>query len=1056
MQSQNQPPTPQRRQQRPQPLQQPENVGRTKLPAGIMMLSPKDAVSPRPVLGQLSNANNTAPPNNSSDDDSNTNSQFSGTAKSKHSYGVPEASPSPDKIWKTPSAASSQHDSPDLSRYRSQMQSSPSGYPSPTDTDMYMDEEQSTASTATPMEAPTDMYTFATAAASIMQQAREEEDAQSVSDASSAASADATPLKNYRSSAPVPNRNETSVMDSYRNTMLGTPPAPSMMAQTDKYGNDLNPLSPFRTDYTYSEDEDESFLDISSDSSTHHGGLYGSMYTPRPTTTPKPNFPGDRDDTPVKTNISPKLSVVSPYRPGARETPPDESAIDWQNYHDSSPPRGLPSMLGDSGSCDYSGAELESPARFLKSTREEETPVVEEPTKILQEETSAMDKTPEAKEASNQNAPDLDQFYSKPGLESPGERSIVFALDDCKTLAKIPETPGAKSIEFSLDLCQADPELAMKPFLKLSNSKDSTAPEDDILEDGMFKPVVSKKSRSASNGATALFASKKKKGRGDKEASSSPSTGANVQVGSDDDKPKTCCFNFSLRCKLFGILFLALLVAVPMLIGLYRDKTTGDGDFLSEEANNFQATDFPSISPPNVGTETTGAPTIERSTSKRPTNKRTLEPTLPTVETKAPTLTPIADPTLAPVAAQTQTPTQAPTKVQTGLPTTAPVASPTQDPTKRPTSVPTLTTSGVPTAVPTQMPTKRPTSVPTLIASGVPTGTPTEMPTKRPTSVPTLIASGVPTGTPTEMPTKRPTSAPTLAASGVPTQTPTKRPTNVPSLNPSITATAMPTIRETDQATPTPSLSQTRRPTTGAAPIGRPSRPLSDGNAPIGRPSLGSTTTVGMEPEPTLSPIWSALLVDDAVDDTNLGETHWPQFESKDGLRLEILSTLDDQWKPALDTTVSDWNAFGSVELTVAVSPPDEECEPVWGKIKICNDDFGETNWRSSIEVYFRSDNIFSVSIRVNDFYKIDQGWAQYTLCHQLGHAFGLGNALELNCMRPVSLFSDAVSIQLQAPDQSIGELLDDAYGSISGGQRSLQRKMKPVGHFDRVARYHV
>lgn len=1036
MQSQNQPPLSERRQQAPQPLQQPEKVGRTKLPAGIMILSPKDAVStPRPVLGELSNANS-APQVASSDEDSSyANSQFSGTAgtaKSKHSFGVPEASPSPDKLWRTPGTLSSQITSPDISRYRSKMQTSPSGYPSPTDTDMYTDEEQSTASSATPMEKPTDMYTFATAAASIMQQAREEEDAQSVSDASSAASADAIPSKNYRPSAAVPNRTDESVMDSYRNTMLGTPPPPTMMPQTDKYGNDLNPLSPFRTDYTYSEDEDESVLDVSSDSSQHQGPMYGPMYSPR-ATTPKPDFPSDRDSTPVRTNISPNLPTVSPYRPGAGQTPRDESAIDWHNYHDSSssPPRALPSMLGDSDSCDLSGAELESPARFLKSTREE-TPGVDVPTKV---EDTVKHTTPEAKEASKQNAPDLKEFYSKPGLESPGEKSLVFALDDCKALAKQPETPGAKSIEFSLDLCQADPELAMKPFLKQSNSKDSTVPEDSTHEDGVFKPVVSKKGGRVSNGVTALFASKKKQ-RGDKEASSSPSIVANGQTDSDGEKPKTCCCNFSLRCKLFGLLFLTLLVVVPILVGVYRDRASRSGDFASEEASDFRATDFPSISPALAGTGTTGAPTIERSTSKQPTNQATtLMPTLPTVETKAPTLTPVADPTLPPVVAQTQPPTNVPTSV------------PTQAPTKRQTDTLVPTLPAADTKAPTLTPVADPTSAPVVAQ----TQTPTQAHTNIQTVEPTVAAAA----SPTQVPTKRPTSAPTPTSSGVPTQMPTKRPTNVPTLSPSITATEMPTSRQTDAATPTPSASQTRGPTTaGGAPVGRPSRPLTDGNAPIGRPSLGAPVTT--EPAPTLSPIWSAVVTDKALDTTNLGETHWPEFESKTGLRLEILSSLGDQWRPALETTVSDWNAFESMELTVTSSPPDEECEPVWGKIKICNDDFGETNWRSSIEVYFRSENVVAVSLQVNDFYTLDQGWAQYTLCHQLGHAFGLGSTLELNCMRPVSLYSDAVSIQLQTPDISIGELLKDAYGTASDGQRRLQRKMESVSHFDRVIRYNV
>eukprot|EP00980_Cylindrotheca_fusiformis_P001636 scaffold368_cov125-Cylindrotheca_fusiformis.AAC.14 len=288
----------------------------------------------------------------------------------------------------------------------------------------------------------------------------------------------------------------------------------------------------------------------------------------------------------------------------------------------------------------------------------------------------------------------------------------------------------------------------------------------------------------------------------------------------------------------------------------------------------------------------------------------------------------------------------------------------------------------------------------------------------------------------------------------VPTVTPIE-PLSEPTPSPSI-----PPLAPSVEATPSPTLGQaSQQPVSTPSPTGASQlRPTSSGNAPIGRPSAMEPLTP--EPAPTLSPIWTSVQAgEDELESFSLSEIHWPHYQNNNGLRLEIVNTLDDHWQVDLAATVETWNSLGSINLTIvnASNVDEENCEPVWGKIKICNHDYGETNWRGMVQVFFRSGNIVATSIRVNDFYAMERGWAQYTLCHQLGHSFGLGDSLNFNCMKRLSIYNEAISLQLRYPDDGIGLLLKNAYGKVGG--RRLKGSFLPAEEqettgYDKVMNY--
>jgi hypothetical protein len=68
------------------------------------------------------------------------------------------------------------------------------------------------------------------------------------------------------------------------------------------------------------------------------------------------------------------------------------------------------------------------------------------------------------------------------------------------------------------------------------------------------------------------------------------------------------------------------------------------------------------------------------------------------------------------------------------------------------------------------------------------------------------------------------------------------------------------------------------------------------------------------------------------------------------GLSLEVVNALEDKWYEFFYKAISDWDAGNPdvLSLTTSVRSPDRtgECASLDGKIKVCNFDYGRTNWR--------------------------------------------------------------------------------------------------------------
>jgi hypothetical protein len=66
-------------------------------------------------------------------------------------------------------------------------------------------------------------------------------------------------------------------------------------------------------------------------------------------------------------------------------------------------------------------------------------------------------------------------------------------------------------------------------------------------------------------------------------------------------------------------------------------------------------------------------------------------------------------------------------------------------------------------------------------------------------------------------------------------------------------------------------------------------------------------------------------------------------------LQVELYNSLDDKYTTYFDTYVDKWDNGGVpdvLQLSTQRLSPDSSCKPYTGKVNVCNDNFGKTDWR--------------------------------------------------------------------------------------------------------------
>jgi len=108
---------------------------------------------------------------------------------------------------------------------------------------------------------------------------------------------------------------------------------------------------------------------------------------------------------------------------------------------------------------------------------------------------------------------------------------------------------------------------------------------------------------------------------------------------------------------------------------------------------------------------------------------------------------------------------------------------------------------------------------------------------------------------------------------------------------------------------------------------------------------------------------------------------------------LEIWNALDDDWQSLFDTMVAEWNESEALFLTTKRVAVDHNCARVQGVMKVCNANFGDSSFLGFNELDVNSNGVIVSSVaQMNEYYlyNADDSKRAYSLCHEMGHGFGL------------------------------------------------------------------
>mmetsp|Transcript_23432 Transcript_23432/g.49060 ORF Transcript_23432/g.49060 Transcript_23432/m.49060 type:complete len:384 (-) Transcript_23432:63-1214(-) len=177
----------------------------------------------------------------------------------------------------------------------------------------------------------------------------------------------------------------------------------------------------------------------------------------------------------------------------------------------------------------------------------------------------------------------------------------------------------------------------------------------------------------------------------------------------------------------------------------------------------------------------------------------------------------------------------------------------------------------------------------------------------------------------------------------------------------------------------------------------------------------------------------------------------WDNQRSCRGLKLDIIDNLEPKWEKYFQRAVTEWeNDDPSSEapdaLTLNVRKNiryDPECRTVMRKMIVCNGDYGETDYIGINHVAIQFGYIISSVALLNDYFLENQSDAlkQNTVCHELGHGFGLGHWDENFYNRDLGNCMDYTNSPKnnQSPDLSNFLFLEQMYGNTAGTSRYVE-----------------
>ena len=132
---------------------------------------------------------------------------------------------------------------------------------------------------------------------------------------------------------------------------------------------------------------------------------------------------------------------------------------------------------------------------------------------------------------------------------------------------------------------------------------------------------------------------------------------------------------------------------------------------------------------------------------------------------------------------------------------------------------------------------------------------------------------------------------------------------------------------------------------------------------------------------------------------------HWGRTSNP--FTLKVVDSVVDVWDPILPQVTSDWSRSNVLDLTIEPGATDLLgrllCQPVAGKVRACNANYGPNLWFGLATVWLSGGHISQATTQVNDFYYTgsyaNNVARRHVLCQEIGHDFGLDHHAQASCM---------------------------------------------------------
>jgi hypothetical protein len=188
------------------------------------------------------------------------------------------------------------------------------------------------------------------------------------------------------------------------------------------------------------------------------------------------------------------------------------------------------------------------------------------------------------------------------------------------------------------------------------------------------------------------------------------------------------------------------------------------------------------------------------------------------------------------------------------------------------------------------------------------------------------------------------------------------------------------------------------------------------------------------------------------------GSYHWGRTANP--FALTVIDTTSSGWTSYVDSSLSGWDKSTMFTLTKTTGSAPRRCPADAGRIKVCNERYGNNGWLGVASIWTASGttHIAQATTKLNDTY-FDSGtyntpaWRSMVSCQEIGHDFGLDHQDENFSNQNLNTCMDYTNNPStnQTPNQGDYDQLLCIYDPASSGKTlsTTTHSCTGTGHLD-------